>query len=396
MKKPSLFELVLIRFGEISLKSSGVRRHFMNLLIRHIRRLLKFHQVAVNDIEITRGRIFIYSSQVETIVDLLSKWIPGIVSLSPAIKLHNRPEILATRACELLESRLKPNQTFGVSARRSIKKGLTSVQIQSEVGGLIHEYFQEKNLQVNLKNPDWRIEIEAHGDLAYLMLDRVPGLGGMPVGSQRKLYALFDGTISSVLAAWYLVRRGVPVELLLSGLNSNPVPLQFASFLAGFFPDGIVKVTTLPLKHFSTIISRIGNGLKTILTRRIVFRYLQLNVDQFQHAIIVKDHLSSKIKREFDFFKLTDPLLDRPIHRPLLMLPKEMIKIQLKQLGLEQQYLRSLKDDFDGGITIKEGITETRIQQIEAEYNLNIDEIGRITTPPSSIIVDAKEFKNSD
>ena len=60
--------IVLLRFGELTLKSEGVRRHFLNLLVQHIRSLLGPHGIKDYQSEPRRNRIFIHSPLAEKII----------------------------------------------------------------------------------------------------------------------------------------------------------------------------------------------------------------------------------------------------------------------------------------------------------------------------------------
>ncbi|MEM2618121.1 MAG: hypothetical protein QW356_01345, partial [Candidatus Hadarchaeales archaeon] len=72
--------VIILRVGELFLKSTKTRRRFENLLIQNLREVL--HGIKF-ELEKERGRIYL-STKSRRALDRLTK-VPGIVSLSPAV-----------------------------------------------------------------------------------------------------------------------------------------------------------------------------------------------------------------------------------------------------------------------------------------------------------------------
>ena len=72
------YELIIVRYGEIGVKSPRVRRRFENKLISNIKNKINCK------IEINQGRIFLYPENFKEAEAALAKVI-GIVSYSPAV-----------------------------------------------------------------------------------------------------------------------------------------------------------------------------------------------------------------------------------------------------------------------------------------------------------------------
>src|SRR5207249_2966197 len=49
---------------------------------------------------------------------------------------------------------------------------------------------------------------------AFFSLEKVPGAGGLPVGTSGRVLALLSGGIDSPVAAWRMLRRGCRVDLV--------------------------------------------------------------------------------------------------------------------------------------------------------------------------------------
>ena len=78
-------QLIIIRYGEIGLKSKTTRKHFENILIKNIKNAFKKEKI-FNVIKTQMGRIYVYTDEINPAVKVLQK-IFGITSVSPAICL---------------------------------------------------------------------------------------------------------------------------------------------------------------------------------------------------------------------------------------------------------------------------------------------------------------------
>ena len=67
---------------------------------------------------------------------------------------------------------------------------------------------------VDLTHPQSVIRIEILTGEAFIIFDREPGAGGLPVGTGGKALCLLSGGIDSPVAAWRIIRRGVKVQLV--------------------------------------------------------------------------------------------------------------------------------------------------------------------------------------
>ena len=76
------YDLILIRYGELSLKSKYVRNQFELILIRNIRNALKLNDLK-GEIKRERGRIYLYTDEISKGLDVLKR-VFGITSFSPA------------------------------------------------------------------------------------------------------------------------------------------------------------------------------------------------------------------------------------------------------------------------------------------------------------------------
>ena len=86
---------------------------------------------------------------------------------------------------------------------------LNSMQINAELGGRMLEKFP--GLQVDIHHPDFVLSCEIREE-AYLYVDRMMAVGGMPVGTAGRTTLLLSGGIDSPVAGYMLAKRGVELE----------------------------------------------------------------------------------------------------------------------------------------------------------------------------------------
>jgi thiamine biosynthesis protein ThiI len=196
------YTIILVRYGELSLKSPYVRRYFESILIRNIKQALtQEHQQGT--ITKDRGRIYLQTPNIERCCVILRR-IFGIVSVSPAVETTAHPHDISTVAVQLMRESLTKKQSFAIRAARTGTHPFTSQDIAVTIGG---DIVQDIHASVDLTNPDVELFIEIRDKKAFLFTEKFKGVGGLPRGTQGTVLALID-TPGSLLAAWYLMHRG--------------------------------------------------------------------------------------------------------------------------------------------------------------------------------------------
>ncbi len=207
--------VILVRYGEIGLKSRSVRARFERQLVDNLLDQLELAGVPAT-VERPQGRIIVHADPVEPAIDPVSRTF-GVVSFSPA---HLIPTSDRERLIELAVGLASPpltakgpGTTFGVKVRRTGNHPYTSMELAGESGAAILQAVPEARVQ--LKKPQVQITMEVRQNQTYAMVESRPGVGGMPLGSQGRLAALIDSQ-EAVVAAWLLAKRGCRCQLLLA------------------------------------------------------------------------------------------------------------------------------------------------------------------------------------
>jgi thiamine biosynthesis protein ThiI len=195
---------VLLRFGELFLKSESVRRIFMETLRRNLEKALAASDI-VHEVEVRRDRVLVHGPDPEGIAGVAAR-IFGIVDVAVCTRTGTSIEEMGEAALERARRHLRAGMTFAVRARREGVEGYTSQQIGAEVGSVIYEAIP--GLSVDLTHPDYEVFVEArpYGGLVYD--ERIPAPRGLPFGTQERVLSLLSAGIDSPVAGWLVMRRG--------------------------------------------------------------------------------------------------------------------------------------------------------------------------------------------
>lgn len=228
---PARPNVILVRYGEIGLKSRSVRNRFERQLVDNLLDQLELEGV-VATVERPQGRIVVHAEPVEPAIDPVSRTF-GVVSFSPAYHLSTSDrERLKEQAVVLAVPLLKPkgsSTTFGVKVRRTGNHPYTSMELAGEAGAAILQAVPEARVQ--LKAPQVQVTIEVRQNHSYAMVESLPGVGGLPLGSQGRVAALIDSS-ASLVAAWLIAKRGCYCQLLLAPGISRELDASLKAFKA--------------------------------------------------------------------------------------------------------------------------------------------------------------------
>ncbi len=208
----------MVRLGEQTLRRGYARRLAENLLVRNVRdALISTGLRGRVSYKFTRIYVEVEEADREKAVEVLGR-VFGISSFSPVVKVRFQSlEELAEKVAEVSAERVR-GRSFAVRPRRAGYHNFTSLDIARVVGERLLKY----GSRVDLKNPEVEVNVEVRGWDAYVFYEKLPGAGGLPIGVEPPVLALVSGGFDSAVAAWYTMRRGVPVHYVFFNLGGEP------------------------------------------------------------------------------------------------------------------------------------------------------------------------------
>lgn len=244
------YDAILIRYGEIGLKSERVRSRYERILVENIKAVLHLHKKRYSGIRRDRGRIFIHSND-PGIADVVAN-VFGVVSTSPVISTEPGLSAIAQLAADVGEAIIGKDESFAIRARKAGVHDFSSRDIGVSCGDAVYERLKGRNPAVDLTSPDQEIFVEVRPDKAYIYTKIIKGVGGLPLGTQGKVVALISDDINSHVAAWLMMRRGCEIIQIyydntpFSGAIGGNKTMKCIKILQRWAPNYPMKIHEIP------------------------------------------------------------------------------------------------------------------------------------------------------
>ncbi|MFX1497142.1 MAG: THUMP domain-containing protein [Promethearchaeota archaeon] len=207
-----VYNVVLIRYGEVWLKSQKVKMRMLRILINNIKKMLKkakisFHKYQISN-DSSRILFFFKNEDIPNALEILNNAF-GVYSFSAALRTSNKIEHISQRAIEVGDYILKEKDTFAIRVKRSGKHDYSSLDVAKIVGKAILDNFKNLNLKVNLTSPKKVIFIEIRDEFSYIFSDIIKSKwGGLPIETQKKISVMDIGRVNDLVSGFLLLKRG--------------------------------------------------------------------------------------------------------------------------------------------------------------------------------------------
>jgi thiamine biosynthesis protein ThiI len=215
------YDVLLLRYGELSLKSPYVRKYFETTLVRNIKNAFLQENIPAV-IRTERGRMYLTTSEITKGQKILSH-IFGIVSFSPALQTTSNIPDISAKAQDLMKKVLHKTTSFAIRVTRVGTHAFTSQDVAIHLGNDIRNL---TGANVDLTNPDFELFIEIREKKSFLFTEKIKGVGGLPLGTQGTILAIIK-TPASLLGAWYLMRRGCNIIFVNERPSDEPTIRTF-------------------------------------------------------------------------------------------------------------------------------------------------------------------------
>lgn len=233
------YDVILIRYGELSLKSTYVRKYFESVLIRNIKKALQTEDISC-DITMERGRIYLTTDEMDKTTTILPR-IFGIVSFSRAVQTTSVVADISATVQLLAKEVLTEKTSFAIRVTRTGTHPFSSQDVAVRIG---NDIVTTTHAKVDLEEPAIELFIEIRNEKSFLFTEKTRGIGGLPAGTQGIIAAYIKNPVC-LLAAWYLMRRGCRMVLVNIDSSNEPV---IGSFLRYWCADAEV-ITIDPSKQ---------------------------------------------------------------------------------------------------------------------------------------------------
>jgi len=366
-------EEILVRVGEIFLKSEPVLRIYERRLIDNMKTALTREKIKFKIYKL-RGRIFIQTKQIEKSCEVLKK-VFGIVSFSPCYNLK-------TSSLREIQNFVKKNypkwikekQKFAARARRVGRHDFTSQDLAKAVGDVIDR-------KVDLTKPDVEVGIELREDNCYIYTETMKGLGGLPVSTSGKVLCLMSGGIDSPVAAWMMMKRGCSVTFLhfhsfpLVSKKSIEKTKELVKVLSQYQNE--IKTYFVPFQKIQTEIkTKIDEKYRIVLYRRFMLRIAE-KIARMEEAgaIATGENLAQVSSQTLDNLAVIEEVTAMPVLRPVVGMDKVEIVDLAKKIGTYDISIKP-QEDCCTLFVPKHPTTKARLNVVkELEKKLDVEKL---------------------
>ena len=387
-------ELVLVRYGELALKG-GNRGEFEKRLVANMRRALEGITPATFTRE--RGRVVVRPERrVEAAARRLQD-VFGISSISPARGVPSEAAaILACARAVLAEAvaELPPGRatTFRVRVRRADKTfPVPSTEFERVVAD--HVLGDHPQLVVRLDDPELALEVDVRPERSYVFARRLPGLGGLPVGSLGRVLCLISGGFDSPVAAWMCMKRGA--EVVFTTFHSPP----FIGDAAKKKVVDLVRVLSrhqarcvlfvVPFAEAQTAIRDAGSeAYRTVLYRRMMQRIsTRLARAERAQALVTGECLGQVASQTLENLACIGAAAGLPVLRPLIGYDKQETIALARRIGTHDLSERQ-EPDCCTLFMPERPVIRGRLEECEAiEASLDLDALAHDAVERSERLV---------
>lgn len=391
------YDAILIRYGELALKGRN-RDQFEDTLLRNIKSTLRPFDKA--KVKRKHGRMYVELNG-ENVADITERLqrVFGITSLSPIIEVEGNEEAIKAGAGRIISSLSPRPRTFRVETKRADKRyPHPSMEVSRRVGGYLLK--NNSDLSVDLHNPDAVVSIEIRQEGTFISCERLPGAGGLPVGSSGKVMLLLSGGIDSPVAGWKMLKRGVTLEAI--HFHSYPFTseraLQKVRDLAQKLAlwGGPIHLHVVSFTEIQTQIRQhCPEAYGITIMRRFMMRIAeQLAQKSGALALATGESLGQVASQTLESMNTIGSVIRIPILRPLISTDKTEIVQAAREIDTYDLSILPYEDCCTI-FTPKNPVTRPRIELAE-KYEQNLDVVDLVQKALEQTTVEVITTKSSE
>ncbi len=328
-------DYIICHYDEIGLKGKN-RKFFEEKLISNIKKSLP--ERSFSSVKRISGRIIIkLTGEEQKKEDIISdnlRHVFGIAYFSFAASCRQDISVIESKALDMLRGR--KFKSFRISTQRSNKDfPLTSQQINAKVGETVIKKLKK---EVSLEKPDLNLFIEIAEDYAFLYLQRIEGLRGLPVTASGRAVALISGGIDSPVASFLAMKRGIKVIFIhfhaypYTSRASIEKVKEMVSLLSRY--QFGAKLYLIPFSDIQKeIMLSTKAKLRVILYRRFMIRIAQaIAAKERVQALITGESVGQVASQTLENIRAIDDTAALPVLRPLICQDKDEIIRKAKEI----------------------------------------------------------------
>lgn len=381
------YQSFLIKYAEIGLKGKN-RYKFEDTLVSRIKNSLSDWKDNFSVYK-EQERIYVdsksdFSDYYDKVVDRLKK-VFGVFTICPIKKIDFTDDYkkLSSEILDFIKNVYgeNPTFTFKVKTRRVNKNfPMHSDEISAELGGDILNKYQD--VKVDVHNPDITIYVEIRNHI-NIYSEKIPGPGGLPIGTSGKAMLLLSGGIDSPVAGYMVSKRGVIIEAIYfhappyTSDRAKQKVIDLAKIVSKWSTKiklHIINFTEIQLK----IYEKCPHDELTIIMRRFMMKIAEIIANKNEClALITGESIGQVASQTVESLRATNEVTKLPVFRPLIGFDKEEIIRIAKSIDTFETSILPFEDCCTIFVA-KHPVTKPKLNSIyksEEKLNNEIEEL---------------------
>ena len=367
-------ELFSIHYAEVGLKGKN-RAFFEKRLANNIK--LSLQGTGYAEVKRLHDRILVHLGQHADITKIRERLrqVMGIAHFELSCRTENN--IAAIKEAALRQIQDVSCESLKVETRRADKTfPLTSPEVSAEVGGHL---IKETGIRAGMHNPDLTCWVKITHNAAYISTEKIPGIGGLPVGVSGKVLVMLSGGIDSPVAAWQMIKRGAKAVFIhfYSYPYTDKASLEKVIEIAQILAVSNYR-STLYLVPFAdlqqTIVTATPAPFRVLLYRRMMTRIAERVATMADaEALVTGESLAQVASQTLTNLRTIEAIAEIPILRPLIGEDKAEIITKAQRIGTFDVSTRPHQDCCSLFVP-KHPATRASLTELEdAELELDVD-----------------------
>ena len=377
---------VLIRYHEIALKK-GNRAYFTEMLKRNIVAAVK--DLGAKEIRSLPARLVLtFRNEIEP--ETLTKRISSVFGIANFSLVQRTGRDIDQLRSQILAGLNGAHfASFRIDTQRGDKSfPLNSPEINRQLGAAVQ---QKTGARVDLDNPEFTVYVEILPKDTFYGFNKLPGAGGLPVGTSGRLLSLISGGFDSPVAAYRMMQRGCRVIFV----HFHSAPYQDKTS-----QDKVRELVKLLTRHqFQSrlymvpfgeiqrqIVAAVARPLRVVLYRRMMLRIGErIARREKARALVTGESLGQVASQTLENMTVIQQAVAMPILRPLVGMDKQEIVDQARRIGTFET--SSIPDQDCCQLFVpKHPATKARFDEVEAdEAKLDVNELVRYGLENASV-----------
>jgi thiamine biosynthesis protein ThiI len=327
-------QYIVIHYGEVSLKGKN-RSAFIRKLVRNLQQALS--DFGTSKVDIHAGRLLLTLPATVPWADIAVRlrWVFGVANFARCLTAPHDLEAIKHAVDKTLDSRTFTS--FRVTARRAFKElPFGSQALNQEIGTHV---LRTHDTRVDLQHPELTIHIELIPRQTLIYLEKLPGAGGLPVGTSGTLLSLLSGGLDSPVASYRMMKRGCRLDFVhfhsypFLDRTSQEKALQLANVLTRY--QYTARLFLVPFGDIQQqIVGATPPPYRVILYRRCMLRIAEALAQQTgAQALVTGESLGQVASQTLQNLRVTEAATTLSVLRPLIGMDKAEIIRESQDIG---------------------------------------------------------------